>query len=134
MIKQLILLGAICFLLIDLQGCSKTNNKEQVVELISVEEMDSLLQLDKVQLIDVRTPEEFATGHIPGAINIDYRDPNFKQMLTEVDKSKPVAVYCKKGGRSNACSKIMRTEGFVKVFDLNGGISQWVFKGKNVVK
>lgn len=128
------ILFVICSFLVISTSCSKASKADQVVELISVEEMDSLLLLEKVQLIDVRTPEEFATGHIEGAINIDYRDPNFKQMLTKVDKTKPIAVYCKKGGRSNACSKVMEGEGFVKVFDLNGGITQWVFKGKEVVK
>lgn len=132
--KLIILFSAIVVFLMVLASCSKTSKGEQVVELISVDEMDSLLELDKVQLVDVRTPEEFAAGHIEGAINIDYRDPNFKQMLTKVDKTKPVAVYCKKGGRSNACSKVMEKEGFVKIFDLRGGITQWVFKGKDTVK
>lgn len=127
----------ILFLITTAFGCTQTANQNEdapTIELISVEEMDTLLSLENVQLIDVRTPEEFEGGHIKGAINIDYRDKNFKEMLSKIDKSKPVAVYCKKGGRSGACSKVMEAEGFKKIYDLEGGITSWIYKGKTVIK
>lgn len=109
-------------------------DKSSVVEVITVEEMDSLLQMGKVQLIDVRTPKEYAEGYIKGALNIDFRNENFEELILKVDKTKPVAVYCAKGGRSGKCSEFMKNAGFTKIYDLDGGITEWKFKGKEIVK
>ena len=114
-------------------GCKKTGG-DNTVELITVEEMDSLLGLGKVKIIDVRTPKEYADGHIEGALNIDFRDEDFEELISKVDKTKPVAVYCGKGGRSGKCSAYMKKAGFTKIYDLDGGITEWKFKGKKVVK
>ncbi|WP_299438001.1 rhodanese-like domain-containing protein [uncultured Aquimarina sp.] len=116
-------------------NCKDSNNNDTAaVELITVEEMDSLLELEKVQLVDVRTPQEYAEGHIEGAINIDFSDENFETLISEVDKSKPVAVYCGRGGRSGKCSAYMKKAGFTKIYDLDGGITEWKYKGKETVK
>ncbi|GAA0725700.1 hypothetical protein GCM10009430_31750 [Aquimarina litoralis] len=115
-------------------NCKDQNKDTAIVELITVEEMDSLLEMEKVQLVDVRTPQEYADGHIEGAINIDFTDENFETLLSEVDKSKPVAVYCGRGGRSGKCSAYMKKAGFTKIYDLDGGITEWKYKGKPVTK
>ncbi len=116
-------------------NCKDNRNKDTAaVELITVEEMDSLLELEKVQLVDVRTPKEYAEGHIEGAINIDFSDENFETLISEVDKSKPVAVYCGRGGRSGKCSAYMKKAGFTKIYDLDGGITEWKYKGKKTIK
>ncbi len=114
-------------------GCKK-NVTNETVELITVEEMDSLLKMGNVQLIDVRTPQEYANGYIEGAINIDFRDENFESLIAKVDKSKPVAVYCGRGGRSGKCSAYMKKAGFTKIYDLDGGITEWKYKGRKVIK
>jgi len=116
-------------------SCSCTQiDKSNTIELITVEEMDSLLTAGQVQLIDVRTPVEYAQGFIKGAINIDFRNDNFKEQIEKVDKTRPVVVYCAKGGRSGRCSSYMKKAGFTKIYDLDGGITRWEFKGKKVVK
>ncbi|WP_299606450.1 rhodanese-like domain-containing protein [uncultured Aquimarina sp.] len=115
-------------------NCKDQNKDTAIVELITVEEMDSLLEMEKVQLVDVRTPQEYADGHIEGAINIDFTDENFETLLSEVDKTKPVAVYCGRGGRSGKCSAYMKKAGFTKIYDLDGGITEWKYKGKPVTK
>jgi len=122
----------IAFLLIAI-GCKKNENND-TVELITVEEMDSLLKMGNVQLIDVRTPQEYANGYIEGAVNIDFRDKNFESLIEKVDKSNPVAVYCGRGGRSGKCSTFMKKAGFTKIYDLDGGITEWKYKGKKVIK
>jgi len=124
----------VIFLSILLFNCKDNNTKDIAVELITVEEMDSLLEMEKVQLVDVRTPQEYAEGHIEGAINIDFSDENFEALISEVDKSKPVAVYCGRGGRSGKCSAYMQKAGFTKIYDLDGGITEWKYKGKTLVK
>ncbi|WP_109438907.1 MULTISPECIES: rhodanese-like domain-containing protein [Aquimarina] len=115
-------------------NCKQVEDKSSTIELITVEEMDSLLEMGKVQLIDVRTPSEYADGHIDGASNIDFRDDNFEALIAKVDKTKPVAVYCGRGGRSGKCSAYMKKAGFTKIYDLDGGITEWKFKGKQIVK
>ncbi|WP_405205551.1 rhodanese-like domain-containing protein [Aquimarina sp. LLG6339-5] len=131
-IKTIITAVILSILLIN---CKDANtNDSAVVELITVAEMDSLLEMEKVQLVDVRTPKEYAEGHIEGAINIDFSDENFETLISEVDKTKPVAVYCGRGGRSGKCSAYMKKAGFTKIYDLDGGITEWKYKGKTLVK
>ncbi len=114
-------------------SCAETNDAS-TVELITVKEMQSLLEREKVQLIDVRTSAEFAEGYIDGAINIDFRASNFKDLILKVDKTKPVAVYCGRGTRSGKCSTFMKKAGFTKIYDLDGGITEWKFKGGKVIQ
>lgn len=130
-LKSLLIVSFLTFAVV---GCKNTVEKDTTVELITVEEMDSLLKLGKVQLVDVRTPKEYEAGHIENALNIDFRDKNFEALIAKVDKTKPVAVYCGKGGRSGKCSAYMKKAGFTKIYDLDGGITEWKFKGKKVVK
>lgn len=100
--------------------------------LISAEEMRELMVLDSVQLIDVRSLEEFQEGHLQGSQNLVY-DEDFVQKIEQLDKSKPVAVYCRTGRRSENCSQILKEAGFKKIYQLNGGLSQWEFE-KELVK
>ena len=76
-------------------------------------------------VLDVRTPEEYASGYIGNAINIDYYKPSFKDEIKKLDKDKTYFVYCLAGGRSKSAYEVMKKEGFVKVYELNGGISEW---------
>ena len=76
-------------------------------------------------VIDVRTPEEFATGHLSNAINIDSTAADFRQQLTALDKSKKYAIYCRSGNRSANALEIMRIMSFTSVVDLEGGIVAW---------
>lgn len=76
-------------------------------------------------LLDVRTPGEFAEGYIDNAINIDYRNENFKKNLNNLDKNKTYFVYCLSGGRSSSAADYMRGNGFKEVYELKGGILAW---------
>jgi rhodanese-related sulfurtransferase len=87
-----------------------------------------------VQLVDVRTPQEFANGHLENAKNVNFNDPEFKQKIALLDKSKPIAVYCGVGGRSGKASKILVELGFKDISDLAGGITAWSAANKKVVK
>ncbi|MGB3606381.1 MAG: rhodanese-like domain-containing protein [Psychroserpens sp.] len=113
---------AIFFLAI---GCKEESQTE--IKMISTEEIQSLLEQDDIQLVDVRTLEEYQAGHIMKAQNIDILSPTFDDDIVKLDKSKPVVVYCKSGGRSAKCSKLMKAAGFVKIYDLDGGFEKWKF-------
>ncbi|WP_445957663.1 rhodanese-like domain-containing protein [Yeosuana sp.] len=126
--KLLIVLGVICSL--SITSCKKDTNS--VINVISPEEMETFLELDNVQLIDVRTPEEYKTGFIANAQNIDYYSPTFDVEINKLDKEKPIFVYCASGGRSASCSKKLKDAGFIKIYDLDGGITKWKHKGNEI--
>ena len=110
----------------------KEQAKAQNLQLITSSEMEELLSLEDIQLVDVRTPSEYKEGHVPKAQNIDFLDENFDKQIESLDKSKPVIVYCKSGGRSAKCASKLVEKGFEKIYDLEGGFSQWKFKGLSV--
>ena len=77
------------------------------------------------QQTEPRTPEEVDEGTIDGSINIDFRDPDFKENIAKLDRTKPIAVYCGAGGRSGKTSELLQELGFKEIYDLSGGFSQW---------
>jgi phage shock protein E len=83
-------------------------------------------------VIDVRTPEEFAQGHIEGARNINLEGATFTTDVGALDKSATYVVYCHSGNRSGVATKEMVAEGFTRVYDL-GGIQAWQDAGQKVV-
>lgn len=77
-----------------------------------------------VQLVDVRTTAEYASGHIPGAANMDVQSRGFESNISQLDKTRPVALYCRSGARSKIAAKKFADKGF-KVYELDKGISGW---------
>ena len=78
-----------------------------------------------VQLVDVRTAEEFADGHIPGAVNIDVKRDDFDELAAAgLDSGRPVAVYCRSGARSKVAAKRLAGKGFT-VYELDNGFMNW---------
>lgn len=84
-----------------------------------------LKALPKVILVDVRTPEEFAKGHLTNAVNINWNGTDFAAQIEKLDKSAPVLVYCHSGRRSADAAAKMRALGFTEVLELDGGIVKW---------
>ena len=124
-------LFAICFVLfVSVMSCER--NEPTEIQVISADEMQTLIDIEDVQVVDVRTPEEYEKGFIENAQNIDFNSPTFDADIDKLDKSKPVVLYCQGGGRSAKCAAKLKGAGFVKIYDLEGGISQWEFKGKEV--
>lgn len=75
------------------------------------------------RLVDVRTAQEFATGHIPGAVNIPVQELGCR--MGELDaKERPIVVYCRSGNRSGSAARILRSAGYSEVYDL-GSMSRW---------
>ena len=83
-----------------------------------------VIENEQVQIIDTRTPAEFSEGHIPGAVNIDIDGEEFAAKIAELDKSRPVAVYCRGGRRSKEAAKHMESCG-LEVTELTDGILSW---------
>lgn len=107
---------------------------QQISKVSSPDEINTLLEAKDIQLIDVRTPKEYKAGFIDGAKNIDFFSPTFLDDINKLDKKKPVIVYCKRGGRSAKSAKKFQDAGFMEIYDLEGGITNWDNKGYILVK
>ncbi len=83
-------------------------------------------------LVDVRTSEEYESGHLKGAINIDFRGNDFRGQIQKLDKKAPIFVYCHSGNRSGQATEMMRELGFSNVSNLTGGIAGWEAEGRPV--
>jgi len=111
-------------LLVTAQSCNEPTPEQ--VTVISPQEMRESLNEDRMlQLLDVRTIEEYEVGHLRDSQNICVTDSDFKEKAAKLDKNKPVYVYCKKGGRSAKAAKILTEMGFKEIYDLDGGITAW---------
>lgn len=93
---------------------------------LSATEFQTALQTSPAkQVLDVRTPEEFAGGHIAGAISADISSEAFQQTAEALDKNKAIYVYCLSGGRSSQAAQQLVSMGFKEVYNLGGGILAW---------
>ena len=111
-----------------------TPQSETVKEDVDVEKFAELVAKGDGQILDVRTPEEWAEGTVKEAIKMNFYDANFQEQLKKLDKTKPVYVYCKSGGRSGKAADQMQKMGFTSVYNLLGGMGAWNSAGKEVVK
>src|SRR5690606_4738408 len=117
-------------LLIVLGSCKKEQEATEpentvIIEMLSPDVFETHLKEGNAQLIDVRTPKEFESGHLKGAKNHHIYDKDFREQVSYLDKEKPVYVYCKAGGRSHEATEELKAMGVTKVYDLQGGISEW---------
>lgn len=116
-------------------ACSQT---KRTYKVISPQEFETkLTSLKNVQLIDVRTPEEYQSGHLINAVNINFMDEDFKENISRLDKKNPTFVHCAagaEGARSNKTAKLLKELGFVEIYELEGGIINWINAGKETVK
>ncbi len=107
---------------------SSYKSKESFKTIDGIEFEEKILSVKNSQLIDVRTPEEFSVEHIQNAKNINWNSDAFVSNVEKLDKSKPVLVYCKVGGRSSQAANKLSELGFKEIYNLDGGIMKW--KGK----
>ena len=102
---------------------------------VSPDEAEKLLKDNpKIVVLDVRTPEEFAKGHIAGAKNVDFKAADFAEKVAALDKGKTYLVHCAAGGRSGQTIDLMKAGSFAAVYHLNEGFKAWEKAGKPVEK
>ena len=99
---------------------------------LGLEEFAAALKRDGTTLVDVRTPQEYAEGHVPGAVNIDLQSPQFADDLATLDPAGTYAVYCRSGNRSAVAVEQMTAMGFTSAYDLAGGFVDWQEAGGEV--
>jgi rhodanese-related sulfurtransferase len=124
---------------------SSARERETLVNQLSPQECRELLKRrfsheqnfpsggSMLVILDVRSAEEYCSGHIPGAINIDYRSPSFEDQLSRLDRDKAHLVYCRTGVRSQKALPIMKRMGFSEIYNLTRGIADWQREGGETV-
>jgi phage shock protein E len=128
-VKKLLALLALVGVLF-VAGCSSSAGAVQAVD------PQAFLQTaaqSGTTVIDVRTPAEFAAGHIDGAVNINVESDTFNGQIDSLDKNATYAVYCHSGRRSTLATDAMAQAGFTKLYNLKGGIADLQAAGGAVV-
>jgi phage shock protein E len=101
---------------------------------VDVTGAEKLIKDDRALILDVRSADEFKSGHIAGAKNIDFTENDFEQKASELDKSRPWLVHCGSGRRSTASLEVLQKLGFKQLYHLDGGMKAWQAAGKPVEK
>ena len=137
------LLLSICigvFVLISSISCqnaakSAPQSATQTIADLSIVDFQKKLLADNTAIIlDVRTPAEYAKGHLANATTINFFDTDFKEKVGKLDKTKAVYVYCAVGGRSAKALKILQELGFKTAYNMLGGFTGWQAAGLPLVK
>jgi thioredoxin len=119
--SKILFLLLISFLFLSCQG-----QQTKTVQTVDVKTFSEKLKAtENPQLLDVRTPEEFGSEHIENAVNVNWNGDDFVAKAENYDKSKPVFVYCKVGGRSSQAASKLAELGFKEIYNLDGGIMKW---------
>ncbi len=121
----------ICGLVVAQSPASKAGE----VKNVTPEEVAKLLKDNpKTLVLDVRTPEEFAAGHIAGATNVNLQDADFAQRIAKLAQNQPVVVHCGAGTRSAKALPTIVQQKFPMIYHMNGGFTAWRAAGKPVEK
>jgi phage shock protein E len=139
-------------LTIGLSGCSSDSTSTQAVAAVAapgadvalatpaepvrvgVSEFAQIVTAPGVTIVDVRTPQEFAEGHIEGAINIPVELPDFMSQVSQLDPSGTYAVYCRSGNRSQPAVAGMESIGITGIYELESGTVGWAGEGQPLVR
>jgi len=112
------------FGLLGLGGCEKkAPSQSGVVTEVTAQTAAEVLAQGPVTVLDVRSPEEFESGHVSGAILTNFNGPDFQTQLAALDRSQPYLVYCQSGVRSRRAVELMEQMGFKKIYHLTQGAS-----------
>ena len=113
------------FATIFISSCTNGQSNTGFTSVTPKEFSEKLAKTPDATLIDVRTPGEYAGGHLENALNIDWNGSNFGKQVAELDKTKPVYVYCLSGGRSKGAANFLKKEGFTDIVEMDGGMMKW---------
>ena len=121
-------------LMLIMSGMFFSQCNSQNFRSLNADDFEKAIQSPDVIVLDSRTAQEYADGHIRNAVNIDVKNADFEHKAVEsLDKTKTIAVYCRSGRRSKIAAAILSKNGFT-VIELDCGITCWASAGKEVVK
>ena len=137
-LKVKVLIGVVIISIVLLQGCTTTEDnrsllKTQTLLDITAIETYALIKNNTENpnfiIIDIRTPEEYKSGHLEDAIIMDYYENTFEKDIDQLDKEKIYLIYCRTGRRTGLAMEIMKDLNFFNVYNMLGGITQWEKEG-----
>ena len=108
-------------------------NSDTLINKVNSDELLEFIEINSAILVDVRTHDEYNSGYIENSLNIDYLSNDFSKNVEELDKNTPIVLYCRSGKRSSRSANILSKLGFNEVYNLQGGILDWVEIGNTVV-
>lgn len=132
MSKQLSIL-LIFFSFFTVAACQDNKEQKDSEEIVVLKPKEFEAKINDTKnaiILDVCTANEFGQQHLKNAVNINYHSDGFKAQITALDKEKPYFIYCWAGSRSAKAATLMRDMGFAKVYELEGGISNWMKHNK----
>jgi rhodanese-related sulfurtransferase len=124
------MVGAMMVPVLAVAACSGGSD---AVTDVTTSQAASLIQEGGVKILDVRTPEEYAAGHVPDAVNIDVSSPSFDESVGALPKDATYVVYCRSGNRSTTASARMADLGFTTINNVKGSINDWSAAGITLV-
>lgn len=136
--KKVLNLMLVAFVLFTFTSCDDSAKSETKttasttqngsVKHVNAQEFKKAIDAKTGVVVDVRTPGEYAQGHLQNAKNIDFMGAGFAQEFAKLDKKTPVLIYCKSGGRSGRAAKKLEKMGFT-VYNMQGGFMGWSAQG-----
>ena len=108
------------------------NGNSSINEMNSDELLD-FIEINSAVLVDVRTHDEYNSGYIENSLNIDYLSNDFSENVEKLDKNIPIVLYCRSGRRSSLSANKLSKLGFKEIYNLEGGILDWIEIGNSVV-
>jgi rhodanese-related sulfurtransferase len=115
-------------------GSVQSPVESESTQHVNASEAQKVLAERKATVLDVRTPDEFASGHIPGAVNIDFHAGDFEQKIAALDKTASYLVHCASGNRSRQSLPLFEKQGFQHIYHLDGGLHAWENAGLPIEK
>ena len=112
-------------------SCSLINNES--INQMNSDELIDFIELNDAVLVDVRTEDEYNSGYIENSLNIDYFSNEFSVNADKLDKNTPIILYCRSGNRSSMSANKISKLGFKEIYNLEGGILEWIEEGNAVV-
>ena len=94
---------------------------------------DNFVDAKCLEILDVRTAQEYVLGHLDGSINLDFKSPSFSDLIARLDRDKAYLLYCRTGRRSARAVMLMSSLGFKELYNLTNGIEQWQREGYEVI-
>lgn len=112
-------------------SCSLINNES--INHMNSDELIDFIELNDAILVDVRTEDEYNSGYIENSLNIDYFSNDFSVNADKLDKNTPIILYCRSGNRSSMSANKISKLGFKEIYNLEGGILEWIEEGNAIV-
>jgi rhodanese-related sulfurtransferase len=131
----------IIFLMVALcttESYAQSSQPKQIVKTINSVESARMIKKNlknkNFVILDVRTPQEYAEGHLANATNVDFAAVDFAEKIGKLDKAKKYLVYCRTGHKSARATEVMKTQSFQTIYNLDGGITKWTADNNPIIK